>query len=276
VSLFRSDEDIGALDRRALLGGASLIAAALGGVSPASAAQVGRRRTFVLIHGAWHGGWVWKRVVDRLEARGHYVLAPTLTGLADRSHLLSASVDLDTHINDVANLFEWNDLNDVVLVAHSYGGWPVSGALERIGSRVGSLVLLDAFVPENGDKGTDVQTSESAAALQEAMSRGEFGRPVPSVRFFHIRDPADAAWVKSKLTPQPIGVSMQPIRLTGARDRVAKKAYIRASDSPSRRFDQYYANAQETSGWRTFKIDSGHDVMVDAPDQLTELLLSLA
>src|SRR5437868_11241121 len=107
-------------------------------------------KTFVLVHGAWHGGWCWRRVADLLEAKGHKVYAPSLTGNGDRSHLLSKDVILDTHITDIVNLFKWEDLKDVCLVAHSYGGWPSSGALEQIGDRVSSIVWLDAFKPENG------------------------------------------------------------------------------------------------------------------------------
>src|SRR6185436_17269500 len=96
------------------------------------------RKTFVLIHGAWHGGWCWRRVADLLEAKGHKVFAPSLTGLADRSHLLSKDVILDTHVADIVSLFKWEDIRDACLVAHSYGGWPSSGALEQIHDRVSS------------------------------------------------------------------------------------------------------------------------------------------
>src|SRR5712691_4183158 len=130
--------------RRAMIAAATVGAAALGG-SPA-AAQAGR--TFVLVHGAWHGGWCWRRVADLLQARGHKVYTPTLTGVGDRSHLLGHDIDLDTHIADIVNLFEWEDLTAVCLVAHSYGGWPCSGALEHVLDRVSSIVWLDAFRPE--------------------------------------------------------------------------------------------------------------------------------
>jgi len=231
------------------------------------------RRTFVLIHGAWHGGWVWRPVVDRLEAQGHYVVTPTLTGLADRSHLLSASVDLDMHIADIVNTFEWNDLTDVTLVAHSYGGWPVSGAIQHILPRLSSLVYLDAFAPHEGEMGTDTQTPENAAILKAALAQGELSRPVPPASFFHIRDPKDAAWVAAKMTPQPLGVAFQKLKAADAREKVKRKAYIRASESPSPFFAQYYAEAKAKPDWRTALFDSGHEIMLDAPDHLTEFLL---
>jgi pimeloyl-ACP methyl ester carboxylesterase len=118
-------------------------------------AQRNARKTFLLVHGAYHGGWCWHRVVDLLEAGGHKVYAPSLTGNGDRSHLLSKDINLDTQIADIANLVTWEDLNDVCLVAHSFGGWPASGALEHVHDRVGSIVWLDAFKPEDGEKATD-------------------------------------------------------------------------------------------------------------------------
>ena len=130
----------------------------------------------MLIHGAWHGGWCWRRVADRLEAKGHKVFAPSLTGLADRSHLLSMNVNLDTHITDIVNLFKWEDIKDVCLVAHSYGGWPCSGALEQIGDRVSSIVWVDAFLPKDGERGFDFANEFSRKALQEALAKGEPGR----------------------------------------------------------------------------------------------------
>src|SRR5262245_47808844 len=124
------------LTRRAMLASASAgaSAAALGGGS--AMAQTAPRKTFVLVHGAWHGGWCWRRVSDLLEKQGHKVFTPTLTGVGERSHLMSKDINLDTHITDIANVFKWEDLKDVCLVVHSYGGYPGSGALEQIGDRV--------------------------------------------------------------------------------------------------------------------------------------------
>src|SRR4029077_4713793 len=133
--------------------GAGAGAAALGGKS--ALAQTGQPKTFVLVHGAWHGGWGWRRVADLLEKQGHKVFTPTLTGVGERSHLLSKDINLDTHITDLVNVFKWEDLKDVCLVVHSYGGWPGSGALEQIGDRVASIVWLDAFKPESGQRGAD-------------------------------------------------------------------------------------------------------------------------
>ena len=230
-------------------------------------------KTFVLIHGAWHGGWCWRRVADLLEAKGHKVFAPTLTGVGERSHLLSKDVVLDTHIADIVNLFKWEDLKDVCLVAHSYGGWPSSGALEQIHGRVSSIVWLDAFKPEDGQKGADLANDASRKSLIEAMAKGEPGRKAPTAKAFGVNE-KDQAWVDSKLTLQPNGVATQPIKLTGARERIARKIYIRAANYPQPAFDKALAECKADKSWKTFETTSaGHDVMIDAPEWLVEILL---
>ena len=268
-----------ASSRRTVLLTAAGAAAAYGSLEqrPAHGQTVSSdRKTFVLIHGAWHGGWCWRRVADRLEAAGHKVYTPTLTGLGERSHLMRAGIDLDTHITDIVNVFEWEELKDAVLVAHSYGGWPVSGAIEKLLPRVSSIVYLDANMPANGEIGTDGQPAASRQALEAALARGEFSRPPPDVSSFQIADPKDQAWVVQKMTPQPIGVTTQKITLTGARDRVGKKTFIRALRHPSAPFDKALAACKADKSWRVFELDSGHDVMIDQPDRLVQILLDVA
>jgi pimeloyl-ACP methyl ester carboxylesterase len=264
------------MTRRAALEGVTLGvgAAALGGSQ--AMAQDAPRKTFVLIHGAWHGGWCWRRVADRLEAKGHKVYAPSLTGLADRSHVLSKDINLDTHITDIVNLFKWEDLKGVCLVAHSYGGWPSSGALEQIHDRVSSIVWLDAFKPDNGQKGVDYASDFSRKAMEEAVAKGTPGRKAPPPSAFFVNE-KDQAWVASKVTDQPNGVATQPITLTGARDRIAKKTYIRAPRYPQKAFDKALADCKADGTWKTFvNEDSGHDVMVDQPEWLANILLQVA
>ena len=135
--------------RRGVLGAMAAGAAVATGSIPAMAQ--GGRKTFVLVHGAWHGGWCWRRVADRLEAKGHKVFTPTMTGLGPCSHLLNKDVNLSTHITDIINFIEWENLSDFVLVGHSYGGFVISGVAEKVGAKIGSIVFLDAFVPEDGE-----------------------------------------------------------------------------------------------------------------------------
>jgi pimeloyl-ACP methyl ester carboxylesterase len=259
------------LTRRGLLASAS--ATALGGIQ--AMAQTAAQKTFVLVHGAWHGGWCWRRVSDLLEEKGHKVFAPTLTGLGERSHLMSKDVVLDTHIADIVNVIKWEDLKNICLVAHSYGGFPVSGALEHVLDRVAAVVFLDAFLPEDGQKSLDVASEFSRKGTLEAVAKGELSRPPPRAETFHVND-KDRAWVDSKLTAQPVGVALQPIKLTGAREKVAKKAYIRAPAYAQPAFDSYYAARKTDPAWRTYEVDGGHDVMVDRPQRLVEILLEVS
>jgi len=262
------------LTRRAMIAAATVGAgaAALGGAPAAAQAA----KTFVLVHGAWHGGWCWRRVADHLEKKGHKVFTPTLTGVGERSHLMSKDINLDTHITDLVNVFKWEDLKDVCLVVHSYGGWPGSGALEEIGDRVSSIVWLDAFKPENGQRSFDFASEFSRKALLASVEKGEPGRPSPKAADFRVNE-KDRAWVDSKVTQQPNGVALQPIKLTGARERVASKTYIRAPKYPQPAFDKAYAECKADTSWRTFEApNSGHDVMVDAPEWLVDVLLQVS
>lgn len=228
-------------------------------------------KTFVLIHGAWGGGWYWRRVSDRLEKQGHKVFSPTLTGLGGRSHLLSKDINLDTHITDVVNLIKWEDLTDICLVAHSYGGWVASGALEQIGSNVSSIVWVDAYKPKNGEKPVDF-TAFSKNVLA-AVEKGEVS--IPTFKLGpEIVNENDSDWFNSKMTAQPIGTYLQPIKLSGALERVAKKTFIRAPKFPSPAFDKSLAECKADKTWNTVEdATSGHNVMIDAPEWLTDQLL---
>lgn len=232
-------------------------------------------RTFLLVHGSWHGGWCWRRVSDRLEQRGHKVYAPTLTGLGERSHLLDEKVDLTTHVTDIVNLIKWERLSDVVLCAHSYAGYPVSGALELTGSAVSSIVFLDAFLPEDGDSILERGNPRFAEAIQAAVGKKQLGLSPPPASFFHVNE-ADRAWVDSMCTPQPLRTYTQKLVLTGARERIARKTYIRAKGYPQPVFDAVETKLKADPTWRVLSVPCGHDVMIDAPDRLVEMLLEAA
>ena len=252
--------------------GAGLAAAATSGKIVGPTRAQSQLKTFVLIHGAWHGGWCWQRVSDLLEKKGNKVFSPTLTGVGERSHLLSKDVNLDTHITDIANVIKWEDLKDICLVVHSYAGFPGSGAIEQIGDRVSSIVWLDAFKPENAQRLIDAIPLAIRSTVLAAIERGEAGSPAPKAEVFLVND-KDRAWVDSKLTPQPTGPQLQMINLTGAREKVAKKTYIRAAKYPNPAFEKALAECKADKSWRTFETTaSGHDVMVDAPEWLADIL----
>jgi pimeloyl-ACP methyl ester carboxylesterase len=217
--------------------------------------------TFILVHGAWHGGWCWRRVSDRLIAKGHRVYTPTLTGLADRSHLLSNSVNLSTHVADVVNLIRWEELKDVVLCGHSYGGMVVTGVADKLSERIASLVYLDAFVPESGQSMQDLRP--------RVLPEGTIP-PIPA-ETFRVNE-RDRAWVDRQCTPHPVASMTERLSLTGAYRAVRRKVYIRAASYPSPAFEPTYERLKDDAGWVVHRLNCGHDVMIDMPDALTELL----
>ena len=231
---------------------------------------------YVLVHGAWGGSWCWKRIRPVLQARGHQVFTPTLTGVGDRSHLLSRDVNLDTHIADVVNLMQWEDLSDVVLCGHSYGGCVVTGMADRVPERVAALVYLDAFVPQDGQCLHDALAPEARnAQLESARQVGE-GWKVPPIPAAALNvNPKDRDWVDRQRTMHPLATFQQPIRLTGGIDRIKNVAYILATGYSHSPFPKFYERAK-AKGWRTLTMPCGHDVMLDLPEELTQELLALA
>ena len=221
--------------------------------------------TFVLVHGAWHGGWCWKRVRRLLQAQGHEVFTPTLTGVADRSHLLTREVNLDTHITDVTNLIVREELSDVVLCGHSYGGAVISGVADRIPDRIGALVYLDAFLLQNGKSVQDV--------LPAGQQLGKDWKvpPIPAEAFNVNANDRD--WVNRQCTVQPLATFQQPIHLTGALEAIKNVTFILASGWGPGPFLPFYEQAK-IKGWKTLAIPCGHDVMLDQPEALTEALLA--
>jgi pimeloyl-ACP methyl ester carboxylesterase len=232
--------------------------------------------TYVLVHGAWRGSWIWKRVRRALQARGHEVFTPGLTGLADREHLLSPQVDLETHITDVTNLIRWEELSDVVLCGHSYGGCVAAGVADRIPDRIGALVYLDAFVPENGQSLHDTLPPEVRdAQLEGARKLGE-GWKVPPIAAEEFNVNArDRDWLNRQSTMQPLATFQQPLRLTGRINRVKSVTFILATGWAPSPFPPFYEKAK-AKGWETLTVKCGHDVMLDKPKELTDKLLAVS
>jgi pimeloyl-ACP methyl ester carboxylesterase len=230
--------------------------------------------TFVLVHGAWHGSWCWKRVRKALETADHDVFTPTLTGVGERSHLLSREVNLETHIQDVLNLIKWEELTDIVLCGHSYGGCVVSGVADRIPDRIRSLVYLDAFVLEDGEN--QMQHLPPALAeriLEGAKNVGE-GWKVPHIpaAVFNV-NAADREWVDWQCTMHPLAAMEERLRVTGGREKIRNISFILATGwdglSP---FPPFHERAK-ARGWKTRTVPCGHDVMLDLPERLTAILV---
>jgi pimeloyl-ACP methyl ester carboxylesterase len=263
------------ISRRAVIGAMAAGTAATLGSGSGSAQVQTRARTFVLVHGAWHGGWCWRRVSDLLEKRGHKVFSPTMTGLGERSHLMDAKINLATHVTDIVNVIKWEGLKDIVLVGHSYGGVIISGVADQMHDVLGSIVFLDAFIPEEGDSLAARASQPVREAIAALVEKGETTmKPVPAA-VFRVNE-NDRAWVDGKCTPHPVATLTEKITVAGGRDRVAKKTYIRAKGYPSVPFDAAQEKAKASAGWRVYEMPCGHDAMVDMPDRLTEILLEAA
>jgi pimeloyl-ACP methyl ester carboxylesterase len=228
---------------------------------------------FLLVHGAWHGSWCWRRVTDRLRALGFTAFAPTLTGLADRSHLLSSSVCLTTHINDVVNLVRWEDLHDIVLCGHSYGGMVITGALEKIQDRVTSLVYLDALVPDAGQTVRDGWAVADRPILDSLGRSSGFASYEPmTAEMFRVAE-KDRAWVDGKCTAQPYATFNEPLASTSARDSFTNKVFVRATRFEFPLLNGYLHKLKQDPAWKVVELPYGHDLMIDAPDEVTRILI---
>jgi pimeloyl-ACP methyl ester carboxylesterase len=231
---------------------------------------------YVLVHGAWHGGWCWQRVAPLLRAAGHDVYAPTLTGLGERVHLARPEIDLTTHIADVVNLIQYEDLTDIVLVGHSYGGMVITGAVDQLPDRIAHLVYLDAFVPQPGQSLFDMVGPELEGSVKAlADKEGDGWRVPPIVPLFGLEDQADLDWGLRKFSPQPLGTFTEAaVYATPLEERPSTRTYIRARVPPEGgAFGTIAERLRSNPAWRLREIDTGHDVMITRPAELTELLL---
>ena len=233
--------------------------------------------TFVLVHGAWHGGWCWREVAGRLQSAGHRVFAPTLTGLADRSHLLTRETGLETHILDIVNLLAWEELDDAVLCGHSYGGMVVTGAADRAAGRLKALVYLDAFVPADGESVHDRAPAERVAGmLREAREQGDGWKVPPLPASIWLDDPAQQAWVEPKVTPHPLRCFTDPLPLTGAWRTVGRRMHILAVANDPSPFHAIHKELSSDPAWLCRRIAGPHDLMISHPAETAALLQEAA
>lgn len=230
--------------------------------------------TFILIHGLGGGGWYWQKTTRALRARGHEVIALTLTGCGERCHLLTPQVDLDTHIEDGVNCLEFEDLHDVALVGHSYGGMVISGIADRVRERIGTAVYLDAFIPEDGQSLTDLLPPERADFFrQSAKAEGDGWRvPSPPASWWKLTDPGDIAWFDGHKADHPLASLEQPVRLTHRDGPVDRRAFIWAAHYRPSPFEKFAAATRDDANWIYREVPAGHMAMISHPDELTALL----
>ena len=226
---------------------------------PAATAPI----TFVVAHGAWSSGWAWKKMHPLMQARGHRLFTPSYTGLGERAHLANPNIDLDTHITDVVNVLVYEDLRDVVLVAHSYGGVVGTGVADRARERIRRLVYLDAFVPEDGKSFFEL-TGQGEQMRKAAVD----GWRVPPNPPPPDTSPEDIQWMATRRLHQPIKTLEQRFALTKG-PLTLPRDYILCTKSNA--FDAYAAKAT-ASGWGVHRLDASHNPHITIPDQLMNLL----
>ena len=241
---------------------------------------------FVLVHPAWHGAWVWKRVVPLVRARGHLVFTPTLTGLGERHHLARPEIGLAVHVDDVVNVLKFEDLHDVVLVGHSSSGAVITGVADRSPERIAHVIYLDAFVPEDGQAVLDLVTPDRRKAM-EALAKSE-GQGWLLPRFasapwdtivrdmWGVTSDDDRRWMLERLVPTPLGHFTDPVQRTNPLAERLPRAFIRCVQFPNPRFDQHAEMAQRSTHWRFRELATSHHPAVTAPETLTTVLLELA
>ena len=232
--------------------------------------------TYVLVHGAWGGAWIWRRVLGPLRAAGHEVHAVTLTGDGERAHLRTPAIDLETHIGDVLGLIDAEELDDVVLVGHSYGGMLITGVADRLlarGSRVRQLIYVDAMVPLPGEGWGSGHPPEIVAARQAAALAHDNALPPPDPADFGVTGD-DRAWLLRRQVPHPFGMYRVPLDFDGARWARLPRCFIDCNAPPYVTIDAMRRRVREQPGWRVVEIATGHCPMVSAPAALVQHLLT--
>lgn len=228
---------------------------------------------FVLVHGAWHGGWCWRRVVPALFAAGHRAFAITLTGLGERAHLMVPSITLATHINDVANVIEAEELDAVVLVGHSYGGLVITGVADRLTHRVAQLVYVDAVVPASGESWSSGHDQATRENRRRAIA--ELGYlPAPDPAVYGLHGP-DHAWVARRQTRQPGSLYDEPLVFDARRVGSIPRTFIDCVSPALPTIDTARRRVRAEAGWNLVELKTGHDPMISAPGELVGAFLKL-
>lgn len=265
------------MQRRHVLGAIAGAVALAGAEAAAQGGPPGERKTYVLVHGAYGGGWIWRDVAEGLRARGHRVYAPTQTGLGERAHLLSRQVTVDTHIDDVAGVIEAEELRDVILVGHSYGGMAVTGVADRMTDRVRHVVYLDALVPENGDTAFTILPAGMADARRKVAREqgGGVALPVPGPEAFPIPAGPAKDWFMRRLRPHPIGTYESPVRLSKPAGAGLPVTYVAYTNPPLASIEPSRQRAKAKAGWTYRELPVPHDVEIPNPEIVVDLLAGI-
>jgi pimeloyl-ACP methyl ester carboxylesterase len=226
--------------------------------------------TIVLAHGAWSAAWAWKKMRPLMAAAGHSFFTPTYTGLGERAHLANPAIDLETHIEDVLGVLQFEDLRSAVLLGHSYGGMVATGVADRARERIAHLIYLDAFVPRDGQSLFDLVPATQREAQRASAVAGD-GWRVPPNPTPDDTSAEDRAWISDKRLPHPLKCMETPLRLRRG-PLTVPRSYIQAMRNPHGPFGQFAARAREEPGWRSYEIDASHSPNVTAPEALMAVL----
>lgn len=232
--------------------------------------------TFLVAHGAWSAGWCWKKMRPLLHRLGHELFTPTHTGIGERAHLAHPEVGLETHIADVLGVLEFEDLRDIVLIGHSYGGMVATAVADRAPERLLHLIYLDAFVPRDGQSMFDLHPAGVRTAMREAARRFGEGWRIPPNPLPPDTGETDVAWIMPRRVMQPIRSFEEPVRLSGAGERVPKTYIYCTRPGPVDVFRPFAERASTESGWQYVEIDASHSPHITAPETLAGLLHEIA
>jgi len=232
--------------------------------------------TILVAHGAWSAGWAWKKMHPLLAAHGHRLVTPTYTGLGERAHLAHRALDLEAHIEDLLAVIEFENLSDIVLVGHSYGGMVATGVADRLPQRIAQRVYLDAFVPRDGQALFDLISPQARSAMRKAVDEQGAGWRIPPNPVPEDTSEADRAWILPRRVMQPLASFEQPLRLRGAADHLPCTYIYCLRPMPGDVFAQFAERARGEPGWRLYEIDATHSPNITAPEALADLLAAIA
>ena len=228
--------------------------------------------TFVICHGAWGAGWFWKKMRPLMRAHGHELFTPSYTGIGERSHLLNRSINLETHITDVLQVLQFEDLHDVVLLGHSYGGMVATGVADRAAERIAQVVYLDAVVPRHGESVLSLHPPGGADSIRALADEKGDGWLVPPNPMPADSTAEDFAWGTPKRTMQPLACFEQAVTLTGAVENLPRSYIYCQVSRPGDVFRQFYTRAQTEPGWQHFSMPTSHNPHVTMPVELMAIL----
>jgi len=226
--------------------------------------------TFLVCHGAWSAGWAWKKMHPLMAARGHRLVTPSYTGLGERAHLANPGIDLETHIQDILNVIEYEDLRNIVLIGHSYGGMVATGVADRARDRITQLIYVDAFVPDDGQSLLDL--NEVARPRMLELARAGDGWRVPPNPIPPDTPPADIEWLTARRVDMPIKCFEMKLALQGGKLTLPRSYVYATRITPADTFGPFASRARREQGWSYHEIDASHSPNVTAPQALMALL----